>query len=100
MVAKKVLDPIAITLDGVKLKMKSVETKISLDPQRSGRLAAAILMTADIGKGSHTLDVRAANREALRLKWLDRSKGRVSSPIPKNTWQDKWHPLVLDWNRK
>jgi hypothetical protein len=100
MVTKRVLRPLVFYLDGKPIKHTSLKTKISTDPGRSGRIAAAILISIDLDPKAHRLDVHSANDEPLRLKWLSKGATRVTSPSPPNRWQDKWHPLTLHWTSR
>lgn len=97
LVAQKALSKLQLRVDGKKIPVDKVESKITLDPNGTGRLAAAFLLTIDIPAGAHLLELDAG--ESTRIKWLDRSLGSVNSRVTPGRWQHRSHGLSLHWQR-
>ena len=82
-VAARALAPVKLLVDGKPLSIENLSTKVVLDPNNTGRLGAAVLITANLpGDGANLLVRVAPGQGRTRLTWIDKSRGAVSAARP------------------
>jgi hypothetical protein len=94
---------LGLTADGAPLAVSSLSTKLVEDPPGTGRAVVVVLVTADRPAAARELTVSVADLgEPQRLKWLDRSRGRVveSGPVAADRWLDGRSAISLVWSKK
>jgi len=94
--AAKAIGPLTITLDGAPVAPPA-EVKLTEDPPRSGRFAAAVLLTIPAGaKTPHALTVKLAAD-------ADLTRAAVVGPGAQTDWPEGGdflradHPLTVRW---
>ena len=96
----RALGPVEIRVDGKPLRPAKIETKVILDPNHTGRLGAAVLVTARLPEKGRQLAVHVSpGCGRTRLAWIDRSHGAVkaANPAKPGTWSTL-SELSLIWN--
>ena len=97
--AAKAIAPLEITLDG-KTVAPSSSIKLTEDPPQSGRLSAAVLLTAPVAaKTAHTLTVSIRpGADMTRAVFFDRTDGIATSDwSPEGDFLAAGHPLTVHW---
>jgi hypothetical protein len=94
--AARALAPLSIRADGQPLAPRSVDVKLVRDPPRSTRVAAVALVTYSLPPGARAVEIANSDSHRTRFSWVDRSRGRFTSPgTPTARWTSGVASILL-----